>query len=381
MENFEFFNPTKIVFGKGEIQKLESLIPYERVLLLYGQGSIKKNGVYDHVKSVLKDKILFEVSGVQPNPTLEKAQEAIDLIRQEKIQFILAIGGGSVIDSAKFIALGVHYRGEAWDILTNRELMLTQSTPLGSILTLPATGSEMNCYFVISKGTDKLANGSPLVFPQFSILDPSLSFTLDQRQVGNGVVDAFVHVMEQYLTFPANAPLQDRMAEAILLTLIEEGPKSYMTNDYNSRANHMWSATAALCGFIGVGVPQDWTTHGIGHELTALFGIDHGRTLAIVLPSLMWVMRTEKKEKIKQYGDRIWNMKVESDDDVKLVIKKTEEFFHSLGVPTKLKDYGISIEVVAQVTDRLKKRGFAPMGEREAVTLKKVEEILLGAIE
>lgn len=380
MENFEFYNPTKIVFGQGEIAKLSELVTASKVLLLYGEGSIKSNGVYDQVMSALQGKKVFEVSGVKPNPTYEKAMEAIHLIRKEGIEFILAVGGGSVIDSAKFIALGVPFPNDPWEILTNRELTFTEATPFGAVLTLPATGSEMNCYFVISRGDDKLAAGSPVVYPKFSILDPKVTMTLSQKQVGNGVVDAFIHVTEQYLTFKTNAPLQERMAESILTTLIEEGPKTYNTKDYETRANHMWCATMALNGMVGVGVPQDWATHMIGHELTALYGIDHARTLAIVLPSLLWVMRKEKMDKIKQYAQRVWNITVQNEEDVKKVIQKTEDFFHSVGVPTKLRDYQIGEEVIEKVISRFTSRGIEKLGENGIITLNHVEEILRGAL-
>lgn len=380
MQNFEFYNPTKIVFGKGEIAKLKELIPATRILMLYGEGSIKKNGVYEQVMSALADKTVFEISGVQPNPTLEKALEAIELVRKEKIEFILAVGGGSVIDSAKFISLAVPYKNDSWDILTKRDLVLTEAIPYGAVLTLPATGSEMNCFFVVSKNDDKLSAGSPLVYPKFSILDPSVSFSLSDRQVGNGVVDAFVHVMEQYLTFETKAPLQDRFAEAVLMTLMEEGPKSYKTKDYDARANHMWCATMALSSVFGVGIPHDWSTHMIGHELTAFYGIDHARTLAIVFPSMMWVMRKEKFAKIKQYGERILNIPVNNEDDIKKVIAATEHFFHQLGVPTKLKDYNLSSEVIPKIVDRLVSRGFEPIGESAGVTIDKVKDVLRGAL-
>lgn len=380
MENFEFYNPTKIVFGQGEIAKLSELVTASKVLLLYGEGSIKSNGVYDQVMSALQGKKVFEVSGVKPNPTYEKAMEAIHLIRKEGIEFILAVGGGSVIDSAKFIALGVPFPNDPWEILTNRELTFTKATSFGAVLTLPATGSEMNCYFVISRGDDKLAAGSPVVYPKFSILDPKVTMTLSQKQVGNGVVDAFIHVTEQYLTFKTNAPLQERMAESILTTLIEEGPKTYNTKDYETRANHMWCATMALNGMVGVGVPQDWATHMIGHELTALYGIDHARTLAIVLPSLLWVMRKEKMDKIKQYAQRVWNITVQNEEDVKKVIQKTEDFFHSVGVPTKLRDYQMGEEVIEKVISRFTSRGIEKLGENGIITLNHVKEILRGAL-
>jgi NADP-dependent alcohol dehydrogenase len=380
MENFEFYNPTKIFFGQGGIEKLSELIKVNKVLILYGEGSIKKNGVYDQVKQSLKEKVIFEISGVKPNPSYDKGMEAVHLIRQEKIEFILAVGGGSVIDLAKFIALAVYYSNDPWEILTNRELNFTKAIPLGVVLTLPATGSEMNSYFVISKGSDKLSAGSPIVFPQFSILDPMATMSLTTRQVGNGVVDAFIHVTEQYLTYKTNAPLQERMAEAILTTLIEEGPKSYAGHDLESRANHMWCATMALNGLVGVGVPQDWATHMIGHELTALYGIDHARSLALVFPSLLWVMRKEKRDKIKQYAQRIWGLQANTDEEIKMVIIKTEMFFQSLGVPTKLKDYQIDEDVIEKVINRFQKRGVETLGECDRITLNHVKEILRGAI-
>lgn len=382
MENFEYFNPTKIVFGAGELNRLAEFVPKERILLLYGGGSIKTNGVYDTVKKTLAGLEIFELGGVQPNPTYEKAMEAVELIKKEKIGFILAVGGGSVLDSAKFISLAVHHKGEPWDILTTREFNGTQAVPLGAVLTLPATGSEMNRYFVLSRGDQKLSFGHPLVYPQFSLLDPSVTTTLDQRQVGNGVVDAFVHVMEQYLTYPANAPLQDRMAEGVMLTLIEEGPKTYVRpKDLTARSNHMWAATMALSGMIGVGVPQDWSTHNIGHELTALYGIDHARTLAIVMPAMMWAMRDEKREKINQYAERVWKLQGSDQELLRGSIRKTVDFFESMGLPTKLSAYGIKSEVIPKVIARFEARGFTPIGEKEKVTLEKVSEVLRLALQ
>jgi NADP-dependent alcohol dehydrogenase len=382
MQNFEYYNPTRILFGAGEIARLQDLVKVSKVLLLYGGGSIKSNGVYEQVKQALQGKEVFEVSGVQPNPTYEKAMEAVEVIRKEQVEFILAVGGGSVIDSAKFIALATHYHGNSWDIFTKQDIELTQAVPFGVVLTLPATGSEMNSFFVISKDEEKLAFGSPLVFPQFSILDPSVTFSLDQKQLGNGVVDAFVHVMEQYLTFPVNAPLQDRFAEAVLLTLIEEGPKSYRTKDnYEARSNHMWASTMALSGVLGVGVPHDWSTHTIGHELTALYGLDHARTLAVIFPAMMWVMKEEKKAKIVQYAERIWKLKGTEEEIITTANRKTADFFQSLGLPTKLSAYGIKEDVIARVTARLANRGIETLGEKGELTLQKVQEVLRVALQ
>lgn len=376
MQNFDFHNPTKILFGENTISRLPEVLPEGPVLLLYGGGSIKSNGVYDQVMTSLKGRKVFEVSGVRPNPTYEKAMEAVDLVKKENIGFILAVGGGSVVDSAKFISFAVHYDGNPEDILRSYRTVVTKAVPFGAVLTLPATGSEMNCYFVISKGDEKLSGGNPLLYPKFSILDPKVTFTLDPRQIGNGVVDAFVHVMEQYLTYPSDAPLQDRFAESILSTLIEEGPKSLRNpSDYTSRANYMWCATMALGGVVGPGVPHDWSTHAIGHELTALYGLDHAQTLAIVLPAMMWVMRDEKRTKINQYAERVWNID-DNSDHVQAAIRQTVEFFEMMGLHTKLADYGIKDDVATKVADRFEKRGFKPMGEKGLVTLEKVKEVL-----
>lgn len=377
MENFEYFNPTKIVFGAGELNRLAEFVPKTRILFLYGGGSIKQNGVYDSVKKTLAGYELFELGGVQPNPTYEKAMEAVELIKKENIEFILAVGGGSVLDSAKFISLAVHHQGEPWEILTKREFNGTKAVPFGGVLTLPATGSEMNRFFVLSRGDQKLAFGHPLIYPQFSLLDPTVTVSLDQRQIGNGVVDAFVHTLEQYLTYPANAPLQDRMAEGVLLTLIEEGPKTYQRpKDLTARSNHMWAATMALSGIFGVGVPQDWSTHGIGHELTALYGIDHARTLAIVMPAMMWAMRDEKREKISQYAERVWKLQGSDQELLRGAIRKTTDFFESMGLPTKLAAYGVKEDVIQKVVSRFEARGFEPMGEKNLVNLEKVAEVL-----
>ncbi len=382
MQNFEFYNPTKVVFGEGEIRRLSEFVPKAKILLLYGGGSIKQNGVYEQVKNALYGHELYEVSGVQPNPTYDKAMEAVELIRREKIEFILAVGGGSVIDSAKFISLAVPYKGEPWNILTNHEQVYAEAIPFGCVLTLPATGSEMNCWFVLSRGDQKLSAGSPLLFPKFSILDPKATLSLDRRQIGNGVVDAFVHVMEQYLTYPNNAPLQDRFAESILSTLMEEGPKTLMKpTEYEPRANHMWSATMALSGVIGAGMPFDLATHAIGHELTALYGIDHARTLALIFPAVMWVMREEKREKINQYAERVLKLKGSDQELLQGSIRKTVTFFETMGLPTKLSAYQIKEDVIEKVIKRFEERGITLLGERQQVTMNKVREILRVALQ
>jgi NADP-dependent alcohol dehydrogenase len=382
MYNFEYRNPVKIIFGKGSIPKVADEIPENaKILMTYGGGSIKRTGVYDQVKNALKNFDLFEFGGIEPNPHYETCMKAVELIKNEKIDFLLAVGGGSVIDATKFIAAGALYPGkDPWDFFVQRYIIEPdKAIPFGAVLTLPATGSEMNGNAVITRIStqEKLAFGSPKVLPQFSILDPECVFTLPDRQVANGIVDAFVHVMEQYLTFPVNSPLQDRFAEGILLTLVEEGPKVIANrNDYEAAANFMWSATLALNGLIATGVPQDWGTHMIGHELTAYHGIDHARTLAIVLPGIMQIKRQSKKEKILQYGERIWGITEGTDDErIDKTIAKTVDFFESMGVPCTLPEYNVPVETIAKIKERFKERE-SKLGENKDIGYQEVEAIL-----
>jgi NADP-dependent alcohol dehydrogenase len=381
MQDFEFYNPVRVFFGKDQLSKI---IPYidadKKIMLLYGGGSIFKNGVHDRIKEVLKNFSITEFGGVEPNPSYETCMDAVGIIKAEKIDFILAAGGGSVIDAAKFIAAAALYdRGDPWNILA-RNIPVTAALPLGAILTLPATGSEMNKNSVISRKStgEKLAFGSQYSFPRFSVLMPEAAATLPQRQVANGIADAFVHVLEQYLTYPVNAPLQDRLAESILLTLIEEGPKAWANPaDYDAMANLMWSATMALNGLIGCGVPGDWSVHSIGHELTALHGIDHARTLAIVQPGLWKALREEKKDKLLQYGERIWNITAGTDDEkFDSAIQKTVEFFESLGIKTRLKDYDAGSETIDKIVERFESRKWLKMGDRGLTTPEVVRKAL-----
>jgi NADP-dependent alcohol dehydrogenase len=381
MNNFIFYNHTKILFGKGQIALITEEIPDDaRVLLIYGGGSIKTNGVYDQVVDALGDIEFYEFSGIEPNPSYEKCMKAIDVIEEYDIDFLLAVGGGSVVDAAKFIAAAYCFQGEdPWDILAHNE-EVTEALPLGVVLTLPATGTEMNGNSVISRieYKEKLAFSSPEVLPQFSVLDPQVVSTLPKRQLGNGVVDAFVHVIEQYLTYPVNANLQDRLAESIMLTLIDEGPK--VLNDpsnYEACANFMWASTMALNGLIRCGVPEDWTTHTIGHEITALHGIDHARTLAIVLPGVMNIMREPKKLKIIQYARRVWG--IEGTDENKIIdmaIKKTIEFFESMGLQTHLRDYKIPITTIDEIVERMEERGDVNIGENKLIGIIEIKKIL-----
>ena len=374
MLNFDFYNPTHIAFGEGKIADLNTLVPEKaRVLMLYGGGSIHKNGVYDEVKHALGSRLVAEFSGIEPNPTYETLMKAVADVKTHQIDFLLAVGGGSVIDGTKFVAAAAVFEGEdPWEILEKRGNNVSSALPFGSVLTLPATGSEMNSGAVITRTSihAKLAFGSRHCFPQFSVLDPVKTYTLPVRQVGNGVVDAFVHVMEQYLTYPVNSPVQDRFAEGLLLTLIEEGPKALETpENYEVRANLMWAATMALNGVISTGVPKDWATHMIGHELTALHGLDHAQTLAIVLPAMLRVRKDAKREKLLQFAARVWQIQ-EGDEDARIeaAISRMQAFFEQMGVKTRLQDYGLSAEQIPAIITSLEAHRMTKLGERRDVT-------------
>ncbi|MBF9254662.1 iron-containing alcohol dehydrogenase [Pontibacter sp. 172403-2] len=381
MNNFQFYNPVKIIFGKGQIAAVAREVPANaRVMLTYGGGSIKKNGVYDQVMAALKNHQVIEFQGIEPNPRYETLMQAVSIARRGQVDFILAVGGGSVIDGTKFIAAAMLYDGDnPWDMLS-KGIKAKKAVPFGTVLTLPGTGSEMNSGAVITRAetSEKFSFGSPFTFPQFSVLDPETTFTLPLRQISNGVADAFTHVLEQYLTYPVNAPLQDRMAEAVLLTLKEEGPKALDNpHDYDTMANIMWSATMALNGVIRVGVPTDWATHYIGHELTALHGIDHARTLAIVLPSLLRYKQETKKEKLLQYGERVWGVTVGTDDEkIEATIQATISFFESLDIRTRLQDYDVDEATIRTIVKRLQERGTKNLGERADIQIEDIEKIL-----
>lgn len=386
MYNFEFKNPVKILFGKGKIAKIANELPKDKkILLTYGGGSIFKNGVYDQVKAATKDFNVIEFGGIEANPHYETLMKAVALVKAEKVDYLLSVGGGSVLDGTKFIAAAALFEGEEpWDICAKRsQVNIQKAIPIGAVLTLPATGSEMNGNAVVTRVSteEKLAFDSPAVMPQFSVLDPEVIFSLPDRQVANGIVDAFIHVMEQYLTFPVNSPLQDRFAEGILHTLIEEGPKVLANRkDYEAAANFMWSATMALNGLIGMGVPQDWATHMIGHELTAYHGIDHARTLAIVLPGMMHIRRKEKQDKILQYGERIWEVSEGTvDERIDQTIAKTIAFFESVGIKTTLPDYEVPAETIGRITSRFEERGMK-IGEKADIGPGEIQLILEGRL-
>jgi NADP-dependent alcohol dehydrogenase len=380
MLNFTFYNPTKILFGNGQIATIAREIPKDqRILLTYGGGSIKQSGVYDQVMAALAGRTVFEFAGIEPNPTYETLMEAVQVAREKNVDFLLAVGGGSVIDGTKFIAAAAPFEGEPWDILAKRA-RIQKALPLGAVLTLPATGSEMNSFAVVTRRAtqDKLSFGHPLVYPRFSVLDPTVTFTLPPRQIGNGVVDAFTHVMEQYLTYPVNSPVQDRFAEGLLLTLIAEGPKALATpEDYDIRANIMWCTTMALNGLIGAGVPGDWATHSIGHEITALHGLDHAQTLAIILPNVMAVKRDKKRAKLLQYAERVWGLSSGGEDErIDGAIAKTRDFFERMGVRTYLRDYGIGADAVPALMAQLERHGLTRLGEHQDIDLATSQRIL-----
>ncbi|NWL78245.1 NADH-dependent alcohol dehydrogenase [Pseudomonas taiwanensis] len=383
MRNFTFYNPTRIHFGEGQITKLARDVPAgSRVLVTHGGGSIFQNGVWQQVEEALVDHKVVRFGGIEANPQFDTLVKAAEQAKLEQCDFIVAVGGGSVIDGSKFIAAAACYDGDPLDLLSGKRI--TAALPMGCVLTLAATGSESNPHGVVTHVArqEKLPFSSALLYPRFAILDPRTTFSLPPRQIGNGVVDAFVHTIEQYLTYPSDAPLQDRYAEGLLLTLIEEGPKALANpDDYAVRANLMWCATQALNGLLGCGVPQDWSTHMIGHELTALYHIDHAQTLAVVLPALLAERRQVKREKLLQYGARVWGLK-EGDEEQRIdaAIKATRDFFKRMGVPTRLSEHGLDADVIPQVLAQLERHGMTALSERRDLDLEASERILLRAL-
>ncbi len=373
MENFNFYNPTKIIFGKDRLGELDKLVPKDaNVLILYGGGSVKKYGTLQKVISALKGRSITEFAGIEPNPLYETLMKAVEIVKNKDIDFLLAVGGGSVIDGTKFINLAVNYKGSPSELLVDysKQSSVKNSLQMGTIITLPATGSEMNSVGVITYNHGKHVIMNPVLYPYFSIIDPTLTFSLPAIQVANGIVDSFIHVVEQYVTIPAEGRFQDRTAEGILQTLIEIGKQTIDNpTDYDARANLSWCSTMALNGLIGCGVPNDWATHMIGHELTAMFGIDHAQTLAIIQPSLWEIRKDKKREKLIQYAERVWNISEEDDDiKIKLAIVKTREFFESLGIKTHMSDYGITIAKIDDIVEALENHGLTALSETKDLT-------------
>lgn len=381
MNNFEFYCPTKMIFGKSSIAKLSELIDKDKkVLMIYGGGSIKKNGVYEQVKEALKDHKLFEFSGIEPNPTYKTCMKAVEIVKRENIDFLLAVGGGSTLDGTKFIAVASKYKGEEPYDLISKDLPFYDSLPLGCVMTLPATGSEMNCAAVISRTEtqEKFAMRNQSVYPQFSIVDPETTYSLPIQQVRNGIVDTFVHVMELYATYDVNTPLQDSWALGLIKTLIQEAPKVLKNNtDYDAKANICWCATCGLNYWLSVGAIQDWSTHRIGHELTAFYGLAHGQSLAIVLPRLWQERKQEKAQKLAKLAKEVFGCsETDNLNAADCAIQKTEEFFNSLGMKTKLSDYNINaLEAAQKVKERFESRGTL-LGEDLKITPQMVYDIL-----
>lgn len=379
MNNFSFVNPTKIIFGKGQISKLASEIPIDkRVMITFGGGSVRTNGVYDQVKAALKNHFTVEFWGIEPNPDYETLLKAVIVAQENQIDFLLAVGGGSVLDGTKFISQAMCYNADPWKLVKN-SLLCKPAIPLGAVITLPATGSEMNGRAVISYRAkkEKLAFMSEYMFPKFSVLDPEVTYSLPPNQLSNGVVDTYMHVMEQYMTYPAHAFVMDRWAEGLLKTMIEIGEKVVRDhNNYDLMSNYMMCATMALNDFISMGVPQDWATHRIGHDLTAVYGLDHAQTLAILYPALLKVTRVEKREKLLQYADRVWEIK-EKDPEKKIdaAIEHTEQFFRKVGLKTRLHEYQINEEAVEIVSERVGLRGIV-YGEHKNIDADVVREII-----
>ncbi|RKJ84939.1 alcohol dehydrogenase [Aeromonas veronii] len=382
MNNFTLHTPTKILFGQGQIAQLREQLPSDaRVMITYGGGSVVRSGLLEQIRNELAGMTLFEFGGIEPNPAYETLMGAVELARAERVDFLLAVGGGSVLDGTKFIAAAAHYdlAKDPWHILETVGSEVRSAIPLGSVLTLPATGSEMNMGAVITRRSsgDKVHFFSPFVMPRFAVLDPVLTYTLPERQVANGVVDAFVHIVEQYLTYPINAKVQDRFAEGLLLTLIEEGPKALAEpHNYEVRANIMWSATMALNGLIGAGVPQDWATHMLGHELTALHGLDHAQTLAVVLPALLQAKRKQKHAKLLQYAERVWGLNSGSEAErIDDAIAATRDFFERMGVKTRLRDYGLKDLGIDTLIGKLGEHGMTRLGEHSDIDLVQSQHI------
>lgn len=388
MFNFDFYNPTHIVFGKNRLDELDTLVPKDaKVLITYGGGSAVRSGLIDRIVKALGNRKVEQFGGIEPNPSLETCERAVAFIKEHGVDFVLAVGGGSVVDATKLIVMGATYDGPVIEVMKAGipEVpveMVQNPLPFGTVMTLPATGSEMNNGAVITYGDGKYPVFSSLVFPKFSMLDPTLTFTLPEKQVKNGVIDTFVHTTEQYLTYPVEGRIQDRFSEGILKTMIEIGKETVENpENYDIRANHVWASTLALNGLIGAGVPQDWATHLIGHELTVAYHLDHGITLAIVLPALLEVKKADKLEKLAQYATRVWHItEGTTEEKADKAIAKTREFFESLGVSTHLKDYGLGEEAVDKIVKQLEDHGMTRLGEKGDVTPEVAREILTRAL-
>jgi len=384
MFNFSYQNPTRIVFGAEQIAQLAQLVPTDlKILITYGGGSIFNNGVYQQVMSALRNHQVIEFGGIEPNPSYETLSRAVALAKEQQIGFIVAVGGGSVIDGSKYIAAATLLPQDGWSLLQNK-ISFKDAVPMGCVLTLPATGTESNPHAVITKQAtqEKLSFSNPAVYPKFAILDPKVTFSLPAKQVANGVVDAFVHVMEQYLTYPVQAAVQDAFAESLLKILVRIGPAAVSEpENYDIRANLMWTASMALNGLIGVGVPQDWATHALGHQITALYGLDHAQTLAIVLPALMQHQRASKKAKLLQFAEQVWGLQHQDEQrQIDEAISHTREFFERMGVPTRLTDYGLPASAADELIAKVKSMGLSKLGESGQIDYQASADIFKAAV-
>ena len=381
MLNFTFQNPTKVIFGRDAISKIAGEVPRDaRLMVAFGAQSARKYGVLDEVLRALAGFDITEFSGIGPNPEYETLCSGIALAREKKIDFLLAVGGGSVIDGTKFMAAAIPFSGEPYLLMENKGAAIRRAMPLGAVLTLPASGSEMNNRAIISRRAAnwKRAIVNDFLFPRFAVLDPTKTFTLPPAETGNGVVDTFVHVLEQYLTYPVDGKVQDRLAEGLLLALIEEGPKALREpENYDVRANLMWASTLGLNGLIGAGVPQDWAAHRAGYELTVLYGLAHAQTLAVLVPAMLKVRSTGKKQKLLQYGERVWGISSGAETlRIDAAIERTRTFFETMGLPTRFADCGIKNVDADRVVELLAEHGLATMGESGDVTPGTIREIL-----
>ena len=379
MVQFRLRNPTEILFGKGEIAALKKLVAAgTRVLLLYGGGSIKTNGVYDQVMAALAACDVEPFGGVEVNPVYETILEAAAAARRHGSQLVLGVGGGSVIDAAKFLANVIPITGgDPWDELMARRFP-ANPLPVGAVLTLPATGSESNAVSVMTHRGRRLKYpfANEATRPRFAILDPSTMQSLSRRQLENGAVDAFTHVLEQYMTAPVNTPIQHGFSETIMKVLAEWGPKLVETKSEEACENVMWAANQALNGLIGAGVPQDWSTHYIGHAITALHGVDHARTLTMIMPMLMRYKLAQKTTMLARYARNVWG--VNEADDAKAAeagIARTEDFFRRMGCPVRASEAELTIDEQG-ILAHLETVGHTALGENRDIRADDVRAIL-----